>query len=75
MHKKEELLKSAQAIAISHNLISQGLFQGQAVKDIQTALDFLSALHQTVMAELEPMLEAEANTPAPQDGSNDEQKV
>lgn len=54
--RKDDLLKSAQAIAISHNLIQQGLYQGVAAKDISVALSFLETLHKNVMDELGPMM-------------------
>ena len=56
----EELTKSGHALAICHNLISNGLFQGSGAKEITLALNFLESLHKQVVAELDPMLDAQA---------------
>lgn len=57
---KDDLMKSANALATVHQLLSQGMFQGFGAKDVVLSLEFIQTLHQQVMSELEPMLEKEA---------------
>lgn len=52
----ESLLKTAQRLAIIHNLLGQGMFQGNARKDLNEAIPFVEEMHKGVMAELEPLM-------------------
>lgn len=55
--KYDSLLAAAQSLAIVHNLLNQGLFQGQARTDLNKAIPYVEEFHKTIMAELEPMME------------------
>lgn len=52
----ETLLKTAQRLAIIHNLLGQGMFQGNARKDLNEAIPFVEEMHKGVMVELEPLM-------------------
>lgn len=54
--KYNQVLKAAQSVAISFNLISQGLYQFNAMNEVKVALDFLDDLYKKIEVELEPMI-------------------
>lgn len=58
--RHDALLKTAQTLAIVHNLLNQGLYQGQARKDLNQAVPFIEEMHNGVLKELEPMMEEKA---------------
>lgn len=54
---KEQLTETARNLAMTHNLLQNGIFQGHAYKDLAIAIPFVEELHKQVMADLEPMLD------------------
>lgn len=55
--RHEALLTTAQSLAIVHNLLNQGMFQGSARADLSKAIPFVEEMHKGVMVELEPLME------------------
>lgn len=53
--RRDEVMKTAQQLAIVHNLLSQGLYQGAGASDLVQALQFIQSIHQPVLAEYEAL--------------------
>lgn len=50
---QEEKLKVAQQVAIAHDLLTMGMFQGASAKDVSQCIQFLREFHQALLAELD----------------------
>lgn len=56
--KYDQLFKTAHSLACTHNLLTQGIFSGQAFKDLAVAVPFITTMHEAVMKDLEPLMKA-----------------
>lgn len=54
----DELFQTARALAITFNLLQNGLFQGSGQKDLAIAIPFVQTMHESVMKDLTPLMEA-----------------
>lgn len=54
---KDQLTLTARNLAMIHNLLQNGIYQGTAYKDLQVAIPFIEEMHKQVMTDLEPMLD------------------
>ncbi len=56
--KHDELFQTARALAVTHNLLTQGIFSGQGYKDLNVAIPWVESFHKSVMEQLEPLMAA-----------------
>lgn len=66
--RHDELFETARALAVTHNLLSNGIYQGSGYKDLSIAIPFIQTMHETVMKELEPLMDAKAQLDAASTG-------
>lgn len=62
--KHDELFKTAHALAVTHNLLTQGIFVGNGYKDLAVAIPFITQMHEAVMKDLEPLMAAKEQSEA-----------
>ena len=54
--KYEELFQTARALAITHNLLQNGIYQGTGYRDLAIAIPFVQTMHESVLKDLEPLM-------------------
>lgn len=63
--KHDELFQTARNLAVVHNLLQAGTFTGSQYPDLAVAVPFIASMHQAVMKDLEPLMQAKEEIEAP----------